>query len=92
MFPDHVQADRDGMEEPLRQAFFPADPSLLDAAKRAVATVPPVTYAGREVQVSVGGHGISGPVSMDNREYRKRAFRVWKAGCLDIESTAIAQV
>ena len=92
MFPDHVRAVRDGMEEPQRQAFFPADPSLLDAAKRAVATVPPMTYAGREVQVSVGGNGISGPVSMDNREYRKRAFRVWKAGCLDMESTAIAQV
>ena len=29
---------------------------------------------------------------MDNREYRRWAFRVWKAGCLDMESTAIAQV
>jgi adenosylhomocysteine nucleosidase len=29
---------------------------------------------------------------MDNREYRKWAFRVWHADCLDMESTAIAQV
>lgn len=92
MFPDHVWTVRDGMEEPQRQPFFSADPSLLEAAKRAVATVPPMTYAGREVQVTVGGNGISGPVFMDNREYRKWAFRVWKAGCLDMESTAIAQV
>jgi len=51
-----------------------------------------MTYAGREVQASGGGNGISGHVLMDNREYRKCAFRVWKADCLDMESTAIAQV
>ena len=29
---------------------------------------------------------------MDNRDYRKWAFRVWNADCLDMESTAIGQV
>ncbi len=92
MFPDHVWTVRDGMDKPKRQAFFPADPGLLDAARRALKTVPPLAYAGRKAEVSVGGNGIAGPVFMDNREYRKWAFGVWKADCLDMESTAIAQV
>lgn len=92
MFPDHVWAVRDGMKEPKRQGFFQVDPALIDAARRAVKRIPPLTYAGRTAEVSIGGNGIAGPVFMDNREYRKWAFKVWKADCLDMESTAIAQV
>jgi adenosylhomocysteine nucleosidase len=92
MFPDYVHAIRAGMKEPERQASFNADPALLDAARRALPNIPPIPFAGRTVQVSVGGNGIAGPVFMDNREYRKWAFRVWQAECLDMESTAIGQV
>ncbi len=92
MFPDHVWTVRAGMAKPAKQEFFPADPALIEASRRALKTMPPMTYAGRTAEVSVGGNGIAGPVFMDNREYRKWAFSVWKADCLDMESTAIAQV
>ena len=92
MFPNHVYAVRAGMKEPVQQESFAADPALLDAARRALPNVPAIPFAGRQVQVTVGGNGIAGPVFMDNREYRKWAFRVWKAECLDMESTAIGQV
>ena len=92
MFPDQVTAVRAGMKEPARQEYFAVDSGLLAAARRAMNTMPPLTYAGHRAEVRVGGNGITGPVFMDNREYRQWAFRVWKADCLDMESTAIAQV
>lgn len=92
MFPDDVWALRDGMEKPEKQAWFAADPVYLEAARRAVSQVPPLVVRDRTATVSVGGTGISGPVFMDNREYRKWAFKVWNAACLDMESTAVAQV
>ncbi len=92
IFPDHVYALRDGMEQPERQESFDADPGLLEIARKAAAEVPRLEYGGRVAEVSVGGNGIAGPVFMDNREYRQWAYRVWKAECLDMESTAIAQV
>ncbi|HRE82629.1 MAG TPA: 5'-nucleosidase, partial [Opitutaceae bacterium] len=48
--------------------------------------------AGRNVDVSVGGTGVAGPVFLDNAKYREWIFRVWKARCLDMESTALAHV
>lgn len=92
IFPDHVWAVRDGMTTPAKQPSFAADPALLDAARRAVPAVPLLVSRGRTNTVTVGGNGIAGPVFMDNREYRKWAFQVWQADCLDMESTAIAQV
>ena len=92
LFPDHVWAIRDGMRSPARQPYFEADPVLLEVARKAAATAPPMEYRGRRAELRVGGDGIAGPVFMDNREYRKWAFRVWNAQCLDMESTAIAQV
>ena len=46
----------------------------------------------RVSKVTYGGDGVSGTVFCDNAEYRKWIFEVWKAECLDMESTAIAQV
>ena len=92
LFPDHVWAIRDEMKEPKRQESFAADPTLLAAARHASGRLPKLTFGNRTCQVTVGGNGVSGPVFMDNREYRKWAFRVWHADCLDMESTAVAQV
>jgi len=92
IFPDAVEVIRDGMDRPESRESFEADPALLDLARRALPGLPPLPMGRRNAEVSVGGQGISGPVFLDNRQYREWAFRVWKADCLDMESTAIAQV
>jgi adenosylhomocysteine nucleosidase len=91
IFPDNVSVIRSGMDKSVDQPSFPADPGLLAVASRAIATLPPLVWSTNTAHVKVGGSGIAGPVFMDNREYRRWAYRVWKAECLDMESTAIAQ-
>lgn len=92
IFPNDVSVVREG-EETFRQVpAFPADAALLAAARKAVPKLEPMRKAGRPVDVSVGGTGVSGPVFLDNRPYREWVFRVWQARCADMESTALAQV
>lgn len=92
IFPDVVQVIRRGMNEHRDQASFPADPHLLTVARRAARTLPPLMVGGRQAHLKIGGPGVAGTVFMDNADYRKWIFRVWHADCLDMESTAIAQV
>jgi adenosylhomocysteine nucleosidase len=92
MYPDEVWAWRDGMDQPVKTPFFPADPDLLQVASQALSRVPPMEIRGRTATVTLGGNGVSGPVFMDHRDYRQWVFRVWQASCLDMESTAVAQV
>jgi adenosylhomocysteine nucleosidase len=94
IFPDVVQAtraDRPGFES---TAFFPADPGLIDTARRAVAALGPITSArtGRTITVSIGGVGVTGTVFLDNRDYRKFVREAWGARCADMETTAYAHV
>jgi adenosylhomocysteine nucleosidase len=42
--------------------------------------------------VVVGGNGISGPVFMDNADYRTYAFGAFKAQVIDMETAAVGQV
>ncbi len=99
IFPDYVTVIRAGMAEATEKAFFDADPQLLDIAKQTIKRVPTLAFCdvhsqakNRTCQLYVGGNGISGSVFLDNRGYREWAFRVWQAECVDMESTAIAQV
>lgn len=92
VFPNDVAVIREGDKEFKKVPAFAADPALLAAAKRAVPKVPAMRKAGRVIEVSVGGTGIAGTVFLDNAKYREWAFRVWSARCLDMESTALAQV
>lgn len=92
IFPADVSVAREGQPEFRRQPAFAADPLLLAAAKKAVGKLPAMRKAGREVTVAVGGVGVTGPVFVDNANYRAWIFRVWQAHCLDMESTALAQV
>lgn len=39
-----------------------------------------------------GGNAMSGPVFLDNRDFREFAFRTWKVRLHEMEGTAIAQV
>ncbi len=71
---------------------FNADPALLTAARSALPRLPVLKTAGREVRVVVGGVGVSGSVFLDNAPYREWVFRTWHAECVDMESTALAQV
>ena len=92
IFPDEVTVKREGMADWAQEPFFPADDALLAAAKKATDTMPPLKSGDRVCKVTFGGDGVSGTVFCDNAEYRKWVFNVWKAECLDMESTAIAQV
>ena len=67
--------------------------TLLLAAKKTTDSHAAGMKVGERVcKVTFGGDGVSGTVFCDNAEYRKWVFEVWKAECLDMESTAIAQV
>ena len=92
IFPDDVTVIRDGQKNWEQVPYFPADDHLLAAAKKATDSMPPMKTGDRPSKVSYGGDGVSGTVFCDNAEYRKWIFEVWKAECLDMESTSIAQV
>ena len=92
IFPDDVSVIREGIPQFEQVASFPADPVLLAAAKKATDNLPPMKMGERACKITYGGDGVSGTVFCDNAEYRKWVFTVWKAECLDMESTAIAQV
>ncbi len=92
IFPTDVSVIREGDTEFKKIPAFAVDPALLAAARRAVPKVPAMRKAGRVVSVTAGGTGVAGPVFMDNRPYREWIFKVWQARCLDMESTALAQV
>lgn len=94
MFPDDVVATRAGADTFVRVPTFPADPALLDVARRAISKLGPVKgeRTGRVLTIDVGGTGVSGPVFLDNAAYRTFVHEVWKARCLDMETTAYAHV
>jgi adenosylhomocysteine nucleosidase len=92
IFPAETGVAREGEETFKEMADFPIDAALLAAAQRALPKLPAMRKAGREIAVSVGGTGVAGPVFLDNAPYREWVFRVWRARCLDMESTALAHV
>ncbi len=63
---------------------FPADPDLLAIARRLSA--PP------EVNLVVGGEGVSAPSFIDNADYRQYLYTAFHARVADMETAAIAQV
>lgn len=67
------------MDKPESRETFDADPQLLAIAQKAIHHVPPIQLGSRKAELTVGGNGISGPVFLDNRQYRQWAFKVWKA-------------
>lgn len=82
---------------PRTQEWFSADPALLAIAR----TLPPAALKRcaddahclpKAPRLVVGGHGISGPVFMDNADYRTYAFGAFNAQVLDMETAAVAHV
>ncbi len=92
IFPQSVYGVREGDNPYAPIPFFPADPGMLEAARRAVPKLPAMMRSGHAVTTTVGGVGVSGTVLLDNAEYREWVFKVWQARCVDMESAALAQV
>ena len=92
IFPNDVQVVRKG-DAKLRQVHaFPADRYLLSCAESAANRVRLVDTKGEPRSVYIGGNAMSGPVFLDNRDFREFAFRTWKVRLHEMEGTAIAQV
>ena len=92
IFPNDVQVVRKG-DAKLRQVHaFPADRYLLDCTESAANRVRLVDTKGEPRSVYIGGNAMSGPVFLDNRDFREFAFRTWKVRLHEMEGTAIAQV
>lgn len=92
IYPNDVMAVREGLGEPQSMHSFPADPGLLDLARRATARLKLTGAHDRDAQILIGGDGMSGPVFLDNAEFRHFAYETWHVNGHDMESTAIAQV
>src|SRR6201984_1815528 len=92
IFPNDVQGGRKG-DAKLRQVHaFPADRYLLDCTESAANRVRLVDTKGEPRSVYIGGNAMSGPVFLDNRDFREFAFRTWKVRLHEMHATAIAQV
>ncbi len=92
IFPKDVRVVRAGQTTPESVHEFPADPALLSVATAAAAEAVVRRPDGAPARVLVGGTGMSGPVFLDNRDFREWAFREWHVNLHEMEGTAVAQV
>ena len=79
------------------RVWFPADPTLLDTARKVAAEVALQRCAADKClvhppKVVVGGNGVSAPVFLDNAAYRKYLRATFQARVVDMESAAVAHV
>jgi len=78
--------------------WFPMDPALLDAARRAAAKldladcVEENKCLAQKPKVIVGGNGVSGQAFVDNAKFREYVLATFQAKVLDMESAAVAHV
>ena len=96
IYPNGVSVRREGAASE-RRFWFDVDPAML-ATARAVAANTKLARCRQDLcliaqpKVMVGGSGISGPVFMDNAEFRTYAFGAFKATVTDMETAAVGQV
>ncbi|AXR05097.1 5'-methylthioadenosine/S-adenosylhomocysteine nucleosidase family protein [Salinimonas sediminis] len=91
--PDEVLIIKQGMDRPQDTPYFTATPRLLEAAQRAIDTLPAQYIASESVaKLKVGGNGVTGSVFMDNRQYRQWTREVFDAQVTEMESAAVGQV
>ena len=97
MFPQAVRIATGG-REPEKRFWFPVDPRLLAAARRAMGAVtlkdctPEHKCLLHKPKIVVGGHGVSGQAFVDNAAFREYARKTFDASVLDMESAAVAHV
>jgi adenosylhomocysteine nucleosidase len=92
IFPSDVEVVRKGETKSREVHAFPADRYLLRCAESAASRVQLVDAKGEQRSVYVGGDAMSGPVFLDNRDFREFAFHTWRVQLHEMEGTAIAQV
>ncbi len=98
MFPRSVTVRRAGTDGPETRFWFPVDPALLAAARRAADKVALARCTAdgrcldRPPRVAVGGSGVSGGAFVDNATFRTWVFETFGARVLDMESAAVAHV
>ncbi|WP_454717099.1 5'-methylthioadenosine/S-adenosylhomocysteine nucleosidase [Caulobacter segnis] len=96
IFPRGIHMPGDALGAPAR-VWFPADPALLDTARKVAAQVALQRCAADKClvhppKVVVGGKGVSAPVFLDNAAYRKYLRATFDARVVDMESAAVAHV
>lgn len=91
-YPGKVRVARGGQPVPRPKDYFAADTDLLDIAEKALAEIDLKNAHGDEATIKVGGIGVTGPIFMDNRDYRKWLYNEFSVDCLEMESAAIAHV
>lgn len=98
IYPNGVRVRRTGDETGKdRRFWFEVDPGLLATARKLAPQVTLSKCSGTlcfraTPKVVVGGNGISGPVFMDNAEFRQYAFETFQAQVTDMETAAVGQV
>ncbi len=98
MFPRSVTVQRAGADTPETRFWFPADDSLLAAARNAAADVEldhctaDGTCLPHTPTIVFGGAGVSGGAFVDNAAFREYTFDTFDARVLDMESAAVAHV
>jgi adenosylhomocysteine nucleosidase len=91
--PEEMAVIKEGWDSPRQMPYFTASSELLALTQKAVDKVSPITMpSGKEINVKVGGNGVTGSVFLDNAEYRKWVRRVFNADVSEMESAAVAQV
>ena len=98
MFPRSVTVQRAGAPAPETRFWFPADPTMLDAARAAAGSVT-LEHCTSETnclqhppEIVIGGAGVSGGAFIDNAAFRDYTFNTFRALVLDMESAAVAHV
>jgi adenosylhomocysteine nucleosidase len=96
IYPRGIHMPGDTLGTPAR-VWFPADPALLDTARKVAAEVALQRCAADKClvhppKVVVGGNGVSAPVFLDNAAYRKYLRATFEARVVDMESAAVAHV
>lgn len=97
IFPQPVEIARAGQKMEKRRGF-PVDTQLLGIARSVAGSVVLRDCTSEhkclphKPQIVIGGHGVSGPVFVDNTKYRQYVFDTFAANVIDEESASVAQV
>ena len=89
IFPTPTHVDDGSGERPI--FFVPVDKRMLSSATATVAKFARPAFNGREIEVRIGGTGVSGTVFVDSAKYRGWLYENFAATCVDMESVAVAQ-